>query len=476
MQNRLLPKRGIVVVVILIGLALLVVLFARWRTAVQPDASSIETALRQVIQQEGLTPLTAVTSQNPAQVALGQALFFETELSGNRDVSCATCHSPDFGLSDGLPLAIGTGGSGVGPERQLGDGRQFVPRNSPDLTNRGLPGWEILFWDGRVSGDSITGFVSPAGDYLPAGLDSLLAVQSLLAVASRHEMRGGLYNTAGYLIQPGESPADYQDDGERPLAWSDRDVYGQENELAAFGNAPDQMPLIWQQVMTRLLALPAYPPLFAAAYPDTPLADMNFSYAANALAAYQTAAFTLTDTPWDRYLAGDNTALSPAAKQGALLFFGPAGCARCHAGDLFTDQQFYNIGAPQFGPGTSPIAPLDYGRFNVTNLPADRFAFRTPSLRNVTETGPYLHNGAYESLEGVVRHHLDPAANLAKYDGRSLPAELRATLQNEAVTREQILSTLSPLLAASPTLTNQQIGQILAFLDSLTDTSLKRSN
>jgi cytochrome c peroxidase len=71
----------------------------------------------------GLTPLTAVSHPNPAQVALGQALFFATELSGNRDVSCATCHHPQFGWSDGLPLAIGAGGTGLGPARRLGDGR-----------------------------------------------------------------------------------------------------------------------------------------------------------------------------------------------------------------------------------------------------------------------------------------------------------------------------------------------------------------
>jgi cytochrome c peroxidase len=282
-------------------------------------------------------------------------------------------------------------------------------------------------------------------------------------------MRGGLYNVAGYLIQPGEYPDAYQNGGERPLAWSDRDIDGRENELAAIGNAPEEMPRIWAALQERLLALPAYPPLFAAAYPDTPPEEWTFTHVANALAAFQTAAFSYTDTPWDRYLAGDEAALAPEAKQGALLFYGKAGCATCHAGDLFSDQQFHNIGAPQFGPGTSPIAPLDEGRYAITQDPADRFAFRTPSLRNVAHTGPYLHNGAYASLEEVVRHHLEPERYLAGYNGRSLPPELRPTLQNEAVTQQQILTTLSPLLAQAEPLSNQEIRQLVAFLRSLTD-------
>jgi cytochrome c peroxidase len=122
-------------------------------TAVSPHPDQIETELRHLIEQEGLRPLTAVfPPTNAAQIELGQALFFESDLSGNRDINCATCHHPAFALTDGLPLAIGTGGSGVGPERQLGNGRQFVPRNTPDLTNRGRPEWTVMFWDGRIEG------------------------------------------------------------------------------------------------------------------------------------------------------------------------------------------------------------------------------------------------------------------------------------------------------------------------------------
>src|SRR5881396_4382648 len=88
--------------------------------------------------------------QDPALVALGQALMFDKILSGNRDVSCATCHEPALHMTDGLPLAVGTGGTGVGAARTLGPGRSFVPRNAPSLLNSGI-GLNYSFWAGRLS-------------------------------------------------------------------------------------------------------------------------------------------------------------------------------------------------------------------------------------------------------------------------------------------------------------------------------------
>jgi cytochrome c peroxidase len=441
------------------------------QTAVSADPHQIETELRHLIDQEGLAPLTAVPAPtNPAQIELGQALFFETDLSGNRDLSCATCHHPAFALSDGLPLAVGTGGSGVGPERQLGQGRQFVPRHTPDLANRGRPEWTVMFWDGRIEGTAESGYTSPAAGYLPDGLDNALAVQAMLAVVSRHEMRGGLYSVAGYPIQPGEVPERYEGE-ERPLGWADTDVFGQENELAALGNDAAAMPEIWERLMVRLLDRPVYRERFAAAYPHTPPDQLGFVHAANALAAFQTDAFGQAATAWDRYLAGDPEAISTEVKKGALLFYGRLGCANCHSGPLLTDLQYHNIGVPQLGPGTDLFAPLDYGRYAVTNQPADRFAFRTPSLRNVANTGPWFHNGAYDSLEDVVGHHLDPATALRDYNGRHLPPTLQASLQNEAVTIRQLLANVSPALeeTQSQSLTRREMGQVVAFLHSLSE-------
>ncbi|MCB0238120.1 MAG: hypothetical protein KDH08_05655, partial [Anaerolineae bacterium] len=107
-------------------------------------------------------------------------------------------------------------------------------------------------------------------------------------------------------------------------------------------------------------------------------------------------AFTLLDSPWDRFLAGDDSALSTDAQHGALLFYGDAGCARCHSGNLLTDQEFHNAAVPQLGPGKGRQNPyIDLGRARETGNPDDRFAFRTPPLRNVALTGPWMHNGAF---------------------------------------------------------------------------------
>ena len=453
----------LVIVLLIVGAAVFGLVLTN--TAVFIPASQVETELRQVVVQQGVQPVTAVSPPtNPAQIELGQALFFENDLSGNRDINCATCHHPAFGLSDGLPLAIGTGGEGVGPERQLGQGRQFVPRHTPDLSHRGQPAWTVMFWDGRITGTAASGYTSPAGDYLPPGLDNALAVQAMLAVVSRHEMRGGTYDVAGYPIQPGHEPDEQQ---ERPLGWADRDIFGEENELAALGNDAAAMPAIWEHLMVRLLERPIYRERFAAAYPDTAPEQLTFAHAANALAAFQTDAFGYLPTAWDRYLAGDSDAISTEAKQGALLFYGQLGCATCHSGPLLTDLQFHNIGVPQLGPGTDDFAPLDYGRYAITQQATDRYAFRTPSLRNVAHTAPYFHNGAYASLEAVIAHHLDPTGSLRVYNGRYLPPHLQASLQNETITQQNILATLSPYLPTNQSLSQREMAQLVAFLHSL---------
>jgi cytochrome c peroxidase len=459
-------KKLVLLFTLAIGLLALAGFFWQQRTAVQ--SATLDQKLQAIIAQNKLLPLVNEAALDPAKVLLGQMLFFDKELSGNRDVSCATCHHPQLATGDQLMLSIGTGSSGFGPDRVLGDGRVLVPRHATDLFNRGLAEWQTMFWEGRVAGSPEGGFITPAGEYLPVGLDSVLAAQAMFPVTIRDEMRGGRYNVAGYAIEPGtvlDEEAGYDN---RPIAWEDTDLFGRPNELAALANDSQQFPEIWALLMQRLLAIPEYRQLFQQAYPDVPLEQLGFENAANAIAAFEADAFTFTNSGWDRYLAGDGTALSNEAKAGAILFFGKAQCAACHNGPLFTDQQYHNIAAPQFGPGRDEFAPLDYGRYAISQNPADRYAFRTPPLRNVALTGPWLHNGAYDSLKAVIEHHLNPEESLRAYDGRTLPPELRPTLQNQPVTLENILQTLSPQLSTAA-LSLQEIGQLLAFLESLTD-------
>src|SRR5213083_2486371 len=150
---------------------------------------SLDAQLRRSIGPWGVTPIGASPQQDPALVALGRALMFDKVLSGNRDIACATCHQPAEHAADGLSLAIGTGGTGLGASRTLGPGRQFVPRSAPSLLNAGL-GLNYLFWDGQIArsgfgppppGPAAGGFVTPAGALLPA-VPNILAAQAMFPV------------------------------------------------------------------------------------------------------------------------------------------------------------------------------------------------------------------------------------------------------------------------------------------------------
>lgn len=413
------------------GLALLLV-------GAEP-AADLDHELQPLLARAGVYPLEPGPARSESRIALGEALFFDPILSGNRDISCATCHHPSFGTGDGLALSIGTGGHGVGPQRTAPASRNRVPRNATDLFNRGLTEWSTMFWDGRVV-ETGKGFLSNARDRLPPGLDSTLAVQSMFPVTSRDEMRGFV---------------------------GDVDIHGDPNELALLDD--EDFPGIWDLLMARLTAVPGYVDLFARAYPDVLSGTWGFEHAANALAAFQADEWTLLDSPWDRYVAGDTKALTEPAKRGAVLFYGRAGCSECHSGPLLTDQVHHNIGVPQIGPGKGVNAPLDLGRYYLTAEEADRFAFRTPPLRNVSATGPWMHNGAYRDLEDAVRHHLDPATALAAYDPEQLEPALRPSYWGSPNVQAFILETLDPRMTRPLELTDREVDELMAFLSALTD-------
>ncbi|GIW53252.1 MAG: methylamine utilization protein MauG [Gemmatimonadales bacterium] len=410
-----------------------------------PSSVPIDQQLRQLLAQWNVVPIGPIQQQGPARVELGRLLFFDKILSGNRDVACATCHHPLHHGADGLHLAIGTGGTGLGPARVLGPGRQFVPRNSPSLLNQGLRA-EYLFWDGRLSGHGSGPFTAPPGVVLPAGLSNIVAAQAMLPVLNRIEMRG-----------------------ER----GDRDVFGNPNELAEYEDS--EYPLIWDAIMRRLLAIPEYADRFRRSFPEVPASSLKFSHAAEAIAAFVIQEFARYGSPFDRYLDRDDAALSAEAKRGALLFFGRAGCGFCHNGPLLGGGSFANVGIPQFGPGVGSGAPLDLGRAEVLKLQfpgaagSYRFAFRVPPLRNVELTAPYMHNGAYPTLEAVVRHYNDVSAALRNYDLNQLPPELRATYHGGEEVIGDILARLHPAVSRRLNLTEEERGALVAFLKSLTD-------
>ena len=437
----------LVVALIVIGLGAGAFVRAGSRTSspaaqLQSD-STLDRELRSTLAAHDITSLDPGPTPDPAKVELGKTLYFDKLLSGNRDISCATCHLPQQGTGDGIPLSIGTGGSGQSTDRLRGSMRMLIARNAPDVFNRGSPEWHSMFWDGRIVGSYDEGFTQPEEftQTLPSGLDSVLAAQAMLPVTARAEMRG--------------SPRDV-------------DVFGQTNEIATTGEK--DLAAVWQLLMERLMAVPAYRDLFAQAYPDLPADQIGFQHAANAIAAFEIDAFTLLDSPWDRYLAGDDSALTTDAKQGALLFYGSAGCARCHSGNLLTDQAFHNAAVPQFGPGKGRQNPyIDLGRARETGVTEDRFAFRTPPLRNVALTGPWMHNGAFATLEDAVRHMADPLPSFAGYDYSSLPVDVQAEIRRSPTIDAEIVERLDPLFSEPVELSETELAQVLAFLDALTD-------
>lgn len=400
----------------------------------------LDTQVREAFREANVTPLPPLPAKDPALVRLGQALMFDKVLSGNRDVSCATCHNPVSGTSDGLSLSIGTGGAGSAGSRVLSAAPQFTPRNSQELFNRGYAEFHTMFWDGRVFQAGNGDFQTPAGTQLPAGLSSALVAQAMFPVTTRLEMRG----------QAG-----------------DLDRFGAPNELAQLGD--DERPAIWAALMNRLLAIPEYVSMFQAAYPAVAPAELGFQHAANAIAAFEVEAFTSVNSPFDRYIRGGDAALSEPEKRGALLFFGKAGCGSCHFGPHLTDQQFHGLGVPQVGPGMSPDEPEDRGLERVTASSTDRFRFRTPPLRNVELTGPWMHDGAYTTLEASVRHYLNTATALRSYDASQLREDLRASHLSDPSMVEALAASIDPLVEAPLALSNGEVADIVSFLRSLTD-------
>ena len=410
-----------------------------------PGELTLDVQLRQTIGGWGTAPILPVATQNPALVDLGRSLFFDKILSGNRDVACATCHDPFTSAHDALSLPVGTGGTGAGLARTLGTGRQFVPRNAPSLLNQGL-GFFYLFWDGRVNEEGGFGrFKTPTNVPLPSGLSGLLAAQAMLPVLNRAEMRG---------------------------AAGDMDLTGTPNELATI---PDASPTaIWAAAMQRVLAIQEYQAKFNAAYPGIPTSALGFQHAANAIAAFEIDAFTRTNSPFDRFLHGNNRAMTAEEKRGGVLFFGKAQCSSCHFGPLLGGQAFANIGAPQIGPGVGNAAPLDFGRGEeLPTIPQYKFAFRVQPLRNVELTAPYMHSGAYATLEAVVRHYNNADSAQRNYDPSHLAPAVRAMHHGDPATVKAVLDGLDFRLRQPLRLTTTEQSELVAFLKSLTDPSAR---
>ena len=393
---------------------------------------------------------------DPAKVSLGAQLFFDKALSGNRNISCATCHHSLTDTGDGLSLPIGEGGRGLGVTRDTGLGQlpgfeavhERVPRNAPPVFNLGAKEFTTLFHDGRVAVDAREpcGFLSPAGADLPCSLDNVLAVQAMFPVTSATEMAG----------QAGE------------------------NEIADAAAAND-LPLVWELLARRIKSISGYVSQFQAVY-GIAENEITYAHAANAIAAFEAFNWRADDSPFDRYLRGDRDAMTPSALRGMRLFYlqNKVNCASCHGGPFQTNHGFASIAAPQIGGGKGDgmDGREDFGRERVTGDPADRYRFRVPSLRNVALTAPYGHAGAYDTLEAMVWHHLDAVTSFDNYDTSQAvlpPRNDLDALDFEVMTDGAYLATRYAIKASnqiSPAnVSEREVSDLLAFLNALTDLS-----
>lgn len=276
----------------------------------------------------------------PAVVALGQMLFFDTRLSRKGEVSCASCHQPQRAFTDGLPLAVG--------EDKLMGRRRSTPLYAAPFAPR-------LFWDGRAAS---------------------LKEQVMGPLHDPREMNHDAAGAVARLRQTDMYPPRFLD---------------------AFGGAPAAASPATASASPTVASASSAATSTASTTASTPASAIDADRLARALAAY-VASLRPEKTRFDDFLAGRADALDDTELLGLHLFRTQARCMNCHNGPLLTDHQFHNIGLSFYGRRNQ-----DLGRYEATRDPADLGRFRTPSLRNVAQAGPWMHNGLFPDLRGLLR-------------------------------------------------------------------------
>jgi len=299
--------------------------------------------------------------------------------------------------------------------------------------------------DGRISeADTYeNGFNTPAEEWLPAGFNDLLAVQAIFPLIAQFEMAGNL------------------------------------NENEVIGAVHDRVDYAWPIIEERVRQIQGYRSLFVESFAhiEHP-SEISIVDIGNAIGAFVNHQWRSYDSPFDDYVKGNRDALTDKQMRGLALFFGEGQCANCHSGKWFTDNQFYALGLPAFGPGRTrrynDIA-RDLGRMAESDALDDIYRFRTPPLRNVELTSPYGHNGAFKTLEGIIRHHLNPHLSRSSWSiSQAVLPEIREfkkvdlIIQNDRLEMERYTQKLD---IEPVNLGEDDIDALTAFLRSLTGRS-----
>ncbi len=397
---------------------------------------SLDADLAVLLQRNGFTGRIESTFRaklgrpiDQARADLGRLLWFDIVGGLNGDNTCGGCHSPTNGFGDTQSIAIGIDNNLiVGPHR-TGPRNQ---RRTPLAINTAL--YPNLMWNSRFASLSGDPFDNSGGFSFPPPEGLSLSYQPHLLVAQA-------------FIPPTERV-----------------------EVAGFDFPGDNFA-IRTEVLRRLNALAPYRKLFGQVFSDVAAgAPIDFDHFGKAIAEFE---FTLifADAPIDQFARGSRNALTDRQKRGALLFFGKAGCVRCHAvsgesNEMFSDFRQHVIGVPQIVPSVGnvtfdgPGANEDFGLEQVTGNLADRYMFRTTPLRNAAVMPAFMHNGAFLRLDDAIRHHLDPYASARAYS----PAGLAPDLRGPTGPIEPVLDRVDPLLRLPLVLTDAELASLVDFV------------
>lgn len=198
-----------------------------------------------------------------------------------------------------------------------------------------------------------------------------------------------------------------------PQFWDGRAIHLEKQAVGPVSN-PLEMDLPMDQLLARLNAIPGYRAQFKAVFNSEATEDT----VAKAIASFERTIVN-GNSPYDQYLRGNKKAMSPSALRGMKLFGSSARCTECHSGPYFSDSQYHNLGI-----GYKNGKYADVGRYDVTKDPKDMGAFKTPTLRNIAKTAPYMHDGSVRTLNDVIELYDNGGISNPNLDSKIQPLHL----------------------------------------------------